>query len=223
MNRNLLIGAASFLAGAALGFSAGYIFLKEKFKKISDKEIESVREAYQKMKDNVYQKKPLDQLAEKYKETNEAMKKYAAESTKSAESMRSLNEVLKGYGAEFDPADDNTIDLTKARQEMEARQSVRKALKEAGERPYEISEEEFGEFEDYTTIGLTYYSDGIVADERDLPLDDMERIIGSNWQDDFDTICYIRNDALKCDYEITSDPRLYSDILKESPYLRSEI
>lgn len=216
MNRNLLIGAASFLAGAALGFGAGYIFLKEKFKKISDKEIESVREAYQKMKDNVYQKKPLDQLAEKYKETNEAIKISAAD-------RRSLNDILKGYGAEFDPSDDNTIDLTKARQEMEARQSVRKALKEAGERPYEISEEEFGEFEDYTTIGLTYYSDGIVADERDLPLDDMERIIGSSWQDDFDTICYIRNDALKCDYEITSDPRLYSDILKESPYLRSEI
>ena len=168
------------------------------------------------MKDNVYQKKPLDQLAEKYKETNEAMKNAAG-------GMKSLNDILKGYGAEFDPPDDNTIDLSKARQEMEARQSVRKALKEAGERPYEISEEEFGEFDDYTTIGLTYYSDGIVADERDLPLDDMERIIGTNWQDDFDTICYIRNDALKCDYEITSDPRLYSDILKESPYLRSEI
>lgn len=203
--------AASMIIGAAIGSSMTYICLNKKYKKRSDDEIASYRELKDKevqkhlgLKDKVYEKPAPEELAEKYKKQEP-----------------SVNDILHKYGLQ--KVDDSYIDLTKARQEMEARKSIQEALKERGDIPYEITEDEFGEFEDYTPISLTRYSDGLVADERDILLDDKERIIGTDWEDHFDTICYIRNDALKCDYEIVEDPRTYREILDAHPYLRMEL
>lgn len=203
--------AASMIIGAAIGSSITYISIDKKYKKRSDDEIASYRELKDKevqkhlgLKYKVYEKPAPEELAEKYKEQEP-----------------SINDILNKYGSQ--KTDDSYIDLTKSRQEMEARKSIQEALKERGDIPYEITEDEFGEFDDYTPISLTRYSDGLVADERDILLDDKERIIGTDWEDHFDTICYIRNDALKCDYEIVEDPRTYRQILDEHPYLRMEL
>lgn len=207
--------AASMVIGAAIGSSITYISLckklDKKYKKRSDDEIASYRVLKDKevknhlgLKEKVYDKPAPEDLAEKYKEPEPK-----------------IDDILHKYGARA--VDDSYIDLTKSRQEMEARKSIQEALKERGDIPYEITEEEFGEFDDYTPISLTRYSDGLVADERDVLLDDKERIIGSDWEDHFNTICYIRNDALKCDYEIVEDPRTYRQILDEHPYLRMEL
>lgn len=193
--------AILFVSGVAVGFIPTYIWAKKQIAERNEA-IQETREIYQKMKDKVYEKPSPDKLAEKYKK-------------------EPVNDILNKYGKE--DKDESYIDLTRARQEMEARNSVKEALKERIDIPYEISEEEFGEFDDYTPISLTYYADGIVADERDVPMEDMERLIGSEWQNGFDSVCYIRNDALKCDYEITEDLRKYSDVLDEAPYLRSEL
>lgn len=47
-NKQLLIHAGVFAVGAGLGYGAGYLVYKKKFQKISDEDIESVREAYSK-------------------------------------------------------------------------------------------------------------------------------------------------------------------------------
>lgn len=73
------------------------------------------------------------------------------------------------------------------------------------EKPYVISPEEFDEI-GYETISLYYYVDGVVADRDDNIIDNVDDIIGNDSLGTFgqyeDDSVYVRNDALKCDYEI---------------------
>lgn len=84
--------------------------------------------------------------------------------------------------------------------------------------PYVISPGEFGEFEDYSHISLTYYADKYLTDSNDELLDNIDEIVGveslSHFGEYEDDSVFVRNDALKCDYEILYDPRRYSEIFK---------
>lgn len=73
------------------------------------------------------------------------------------------------------------------------------------EKPYTITPEEFGEY-GYETISLTYYADGVLADENGEVVDDIDEIVGEDSLSHFgeyeDDSVYVRNDAKRCDYEI---------------------
>jgi len=45
--------------------------------------------------------------------------------------------------------------------------------------PYVISPEEFGEFEDYEKISLTYYADKKLADDEDVLVDDVDGVVAT--------------------------------------------
>ena len=49
------------------------------------------------------------------------------------------------------------------------------------EKPYVISPEEFGDFDEYTKLSLTYYSDGVLADENDEIVDDIDETVGADF------------------------------------------
>ncbi|MCD8158567.1 MAG: hypothetical protein LUD77_06675 [Clostridiales bacterium] len=87
--------------------------------------------------------------------------------------------------------------------------------------PYVISPDEFSEIEDYETISLTYYSDDILTDEDDEPVENIDETVGSMFSSYFgeyeDDSVFVRNDRLKCDYEILLDQRKYSEVLKTKP------
>ena len=86
------------------------------------------------------------------------------------------------------------------------------------EKPYVIRPEEFGEIEDYELISLTHYSDGVLADDDDEEIEDEEvdEVVGADYADHFgeyeDDRVLVRNDRLKCDYEICLDQRKYSEL-----------
>lgn len=90
--------------------------------------------------------------------------------------------------------------------------------------PHIITPEEFGENEEYDTISLTLYSDGILADDADKPIDDVDEVIGKESLEHFgeyeDDSIFVRNDKLKCDYEVLIDERKYAQILEDKPYLK---
>lgn len=82
------------------------------------------------------------------------------------------------------------------------------------EKPYVIPPEEYGELDDYETIELTYYADGILTDDRDDIIDDdIDNIVGDDFADHFgeyeDDSVFIRNDRLKCDYAIQRELETY--------------
>jgi len=82
--------------------------------------------------------------------------------------------------------------------------------------PYVIAEEEFanGE-EDYTKISLSYYpADGVVADDMDRVVEDIESTIGGNNLMGYDsdtTVIYVRNNRLQADFEIAVEEGSYRE------------
>lgn len=81
------------------------------------------------------------------------------------------------------------------------------------DKPYVISQNEYGEFGDYMEISLTYYEDGIVADDNDDIIEDVAAVLGTDFQNEFeDDVVLIRNDARKCDYEVVRDYRTYHEV-----------
>jgi hypothetical protein len=92
--------------------------------------------------------------------------------------------------------------------------------------PYIIKPEEFGEIDDYETISLHYYADGVLADDCDELVEDVEEVVGVDFFSHFgeyeDDSVFVRNDRLSCDYEILLDSHTYSEVLDSKPYLRKE-
>ena len=81
------------------------------------------------------------------------------------------------------------------------------------DRPYVIQPSEFGEYDDYEKISLTY-----TADMNEI-VDDIEETVGEDSLERFgeyeDDAVHARNDAKKCDYEILLDQRNYQEILAQ--------
>nr|UWF99979.1 MAG: Protein of unknown function (DUF1043) [Bacteriophage sp.] len=92
----------------------------------------------------------------------------------------------------------------------------------AVDRPYVIQPSDFGEFDDYEKISLTYTADGVLLDDMNEIVDDIEETVGEDSLEHFgeyeDDSVYVRNDAKKCDYEILSDQRNYQEIFETQPH-----
>lgn len=87
-------------------------------------------------------------------------------------------------------------------------------------KPYVIPPEEFGE-NDYETVSFTYYADGVLTDEADEIVNDVEETVGADSLTHFgeyeEDSVFVRNDEQKIDYEILLDPKCYSDVKKVPP------
>ena len=82
--------------------------------------------------------------------------------------------------------------------------------------PYVITPDEFGEVDSYDTVSLTYYADGVLTDERNEPIDDVDDIVGTDSLTHFgeyeDDSVFVRNNNMQTDFEILFDSRNYSDV-----------
>lgn len=87
------------------------------------------------------------------------------------------------------------------------------------QRPYRIDPEEFGERDNYDTLTLIYYADGVLADFGGEVVEDVGGTVGPDAltrfgenENDPDTV-YVRNDVLKYDYEILKDAGKFTDFI----------
>lgn len=87
------------------------------------------------------------------------------------------------------------------------------------EGPYVITPEDFGTRDDYETVSLIYYADHVLADEEGVPVRDVAASVGtaalSRFGEYEDDSVFVRNDRLRCDYEILMDYRKHSDLPQE--------
>ena len=94
--------------------------------------------------------------------------------------------------------------------------------KDVVNRPYVIPPSEFGEFDDYEKISLTYTADGVLLDDMNEIVDDVDESVGEDSLEHFgeyeDDSVYVRNDTKKCDYEILIDQRNYQEIFDIHPH-----
>lgn len=177
----------AFVAGLTIGAAGAWYYLKDKYAKLAEEEIASVKAAY----------------AKREKPTTEE---------KTVSLVNAAKNMDKGSITEY------TQRLQEAGYKDYSRTIDEKPSGTPGEVPYVISPDEFGELEDYTKVSLTYFADGILADECG-EIVDVEEIIGDGL-DHFgeyeDDSVFVRSDAKRCDYEILKDLRDFSDFKKKN-------
>ena len=180
-----------FLSGCAVGVAATYQYFEKKYEKIISEDRESMHQAISNAKKSVTDIEDVSKAAEAAKEKPE-LSKYAAK----------LQE--NGYT--------NYSNISSEKPEAPSKEEI--------DKPYVISPDEFGEFDDYNQINLTYYADGVLAEEDDI-VEDVDDIVGEESLKHFgeyeDDSVHVRNDRLRCDYEILWDGRNYSDVIKSKP------
>lgn len=189
MNNKTVLFLA-FIMGAAAGVAVTWNYAKNKYEQIAQEEIDSVKEVFSRREDGP--KATIENDAMDFKTNKPDIAEYAARLQK------------EGYV--------NYSDAKDAEEEG----------KETMDKPYVIPPESFDDFEDYDAVSLTYYADGILADENDEIIEDVESVVGfeslSHFGEFEDDSVYVRNDARKCDYEILTDQRNYSDVAKQKPH-----
>jgi hypothetical protein len=189
-----------FIFGAAVGSVVTWQYTKKKYEQIAQEEIDSVKETFSKLKEVKNKDNESDEnnnvrtIVERAKD-KPSIVEYAAKLRKQGYINYSNTDSLFE-----EEVDENMIN----------------------DKPYVISPDEFGEFDDYDTISLTYYADQVLADEDDELVEDIEETVGFESLNAFgeyeDDSVFVRNDRLKCDYEILLDQRKYSDVIKRKPH-----
>lgn len=190
-----------FVIGAAIGAGVTWKLTKTKYKAIADEEIASVKKAY-----------------------------HTANEINSSNTVTS-NEVVKATDVE------EKVKCAVSKDELEKQEIVRKEydyiITESGYSgkklktdedypvPYVISPDEFAGDYEFETVDITYFADGVLCDENNVPLEDIENTIGNDAVRHFgeyeNDAVYVRNERLKCDYEILRDERKYADLKRNRP------
>jgi hypothetical protein len=195
MIMNKTINFMTFVLGVAVGSVVTWRYVEKKYEQIAQDEIDSVKEVFSKRETEFTEDTEVQIKADNAKEKPSVIE-YAAR----------LRE--QGYTNYSDMADEKPEEVKEAPMTVD--------------KPYVIAPEEFGELDDYETISLIYYADQILADDNDVIVDDIEDVVGFDSLNSFgeyeDDLVFVRNDRLKCDYEILLDQRKYSDVIKRRPH-----
>lgn len=184
---NKIVGVLMFAAGMAVGSIVTGKFVKTKYERIANEEIESIREVYSK-KEVATKKDEIDERPSIYE-----MKEY----------LEKIKE--NGYHKEENKEEGDP---------------------DMNDSPYVISPEEFGDRDDHTCVSLTYYADGILADDWDTEVLDPNEEVGPDIASHFgeyeeDTV-FVRNEKLKVDYEICRDLRTFAEVVGDDAIDQSD-
>ncbi len=185
-------GLIIFVLGATMGSAVTWQFAKKKYEQIAEEEINSVKEMFSKREQDTAD---VEITVEPQPSVEASLKKFEEKPDISTYAEILKNEAYVPEGTEM-----------------------------AENKPYIISPDEFGEFEDYDTISLTYYADQVLVDDGGDKIEDVDDVVGMESLTHFgeyeDDSVFVRNDRLKCDYEILMDERTYSEAQKERPHQR---
>lgn len=186
---NKVAKALAFVAGAVIGSAITWKFVKTKYERIAQEEIDSVKE--------VFSKRNIE---------NSMDEEVSTGSGGVVPEGMTVGEYLKII----------------ADQEYTNNNERKEKLNNMGfKKPYVIKPEEYGEADGYDMISLNYYADGVLTDDWDVPIENIEFMVGEDFADHFgeyeEDSVFIRNDSLKAEFEILADVRNYSDIRKDPP------
>lgn len=191
---------AMFMAGATVGAAGAWLYCKRYYEQIAQEEIDSVKAAFAERKPDIMKN---TNSAENNKDDNKQKANMAKLKPDLVDYAAKLQaEGYTNYSAHSEKNNKNEEDETVV------------------EKPYVISPDEYGDCE-YTTISLTYYSDGTLADDEDEIVDNVEDTVGADFAEHFgdyemDSV-HIRNDRRRCDYEICKDNRTYAAVTGIDP------
>lgn len=205
-----------FVAGAglgvALGFGVGYFALNKRVEKKrwkeAEEEVARMREHYRKLRialeGEVQRRRPLEELVVEQGYTQ----RYTEEEQEAIDKANEDN-----------PPEKEVTNVFVESQEWNYSAEIAQRSKDI---PYIIHYDEFRENElEHEQSTITYYEeDDVLADERDIPVNDMDELIGlgnlGRWGHGSNdpNIVYIRNERLEIDMEVIRDQRSYSEVVQ---------
>ena len=210
--RDKLNSVFIFAVGAAIGSAVTWKFVKTKYERIAQEEIDSVKEVYSNRQSEPTEDDTESESKRYLKEVAEPFAEGLADGLMNGQiSIQDYAKKLQDMGY--------TNYSGNSRPTVESAEKIEKDVVA----PYVIDPDEFGEQEGYGTSYLTYYADGILAyDDNDEIVEDVGSIVGDDFSDHFgdyeDNVVHIRNDEEGYDYEITKDLRKYIDVVHKSPH-----
>lgn len=203
--------AGGLLFGGLTGFASVNYFLKEKYRKKCDNDVSSVKETYRGVVSE------LEGKIARLEGREDSVDSGKMQGEKRVEPI-----VLSTTRVHADRARDKG-DISKYMNHVRMYGADEKEPVQT--HPYVIPPEEFGEKKGYEQISLTWYADETLADMDDHRLSDgeIEKMVGHDAMTHFgeyenDSV-FVRNEELKCDYEILMDHRKYTNVLEDRPYL----
>lgn len=214
--------AAVFLAGAGAGAVGGFVLGKKKGAakawQDADQEMEAMEDRLKRLYKIEKYEAPFD-FDSNRSSFDIGVGEYTEADVVSTEMLYQLKEYVDAqeYATHSEPTGDEEIVnqgslFEKFKNEDESSVTVVLDMM-----PYVISEAEFThDMEDYAKIELSYYQmDGVVADEMDRVVDDVDPTIGVNnlaaFADEDCTVVYVRNNRLKADFLLALDIGSYRE------------
>ena len=182
-----------FVSGAALGAATTWYILKEQYKQRQQEDRESMQAAFNRMRD------------EENNEKGYSMPK-SVEVCEKPELKEFVEKIQKAGYVDYSSL------AAEAKKAKEA--PVEETSDEVAEmKPYVISPDEFDSREGYDIQSLTYYADGVLTDVNDIPVENVDDIVGEESLKHFgefeEDSVYVRNERLGVEYEILLDSRTY--------------
>ena len=195
-----------FAAGACIGSVVTWQLVKKYYNNIANEEIADVKDWYARKYGEKSESKKADAIGDAIRDgIKNGIKKPVTEND-----IRNLTAQLQNMGyVDYSNKEDEPVKKTEKIEEKEEVDNV--------ERPYVIEPRYFDEYDDYNTINLTLYADGVLVDDSsNEPVEDVDETVGldnlNHIGDYEEDAVHIRNDKLRCDYEILCDTKKYSEI-----------
>lgn len=187
-----------FLLGAGAGSAITWYITKETYRRIADEEIASVIDKFKEREDEL-KGTPDENPNPNYKESNEDVSQ-----PDKVVDINSFKQIVENEDYEADMSED------------ESNYTLNSDVPERPG-PYEISEEEYNQYNDYEEKTLIYTVDNVLIDEDDDLIVDPESILGNCLENYgvYDEVMYVRDDVNKIDYIVLRSEKTSSEIIPE--------
>lgn len=196
------INVLMFAAGAAVGSAVTWKIVKDRYEKIVQEEIESIKEAFSDNNTDVCQEQTDD----------------SEDDESDAGQYESVTHIDWSKLEDLDEEDDDLDEYSALASNYTSEKGGAEGMTKP---PYVISPYDFGELDDYRQFELTYYADGVLEDEDEEIITDIDDLIGPKALYTFgeyeDDAVFVRNEQLRADFQILKDPRTYEEAKSISP------
>lgn len=203
--KSKFINVLVFAVGAAVGSAVTWKIVKDRYERIVQEEIESVKKVFAETLNDINTQEE-ENVEEDEEEPDVSFRQVSWDDIEDDDEefdegdMDEYEQLVKYYNREKGGPENMATDVKK---------------------PYVISPYDFGELDGYRTFELTYYADGILEDEDYTIVPDPDDLLGPEALTTFgeyeDDAVFVRNEQLQADFQILKDYRTYAEARSIGP------
>lgn len=208
MNKALL----GFAFGITVGALVATAIVEEKYRKIAEEEIEAMKNYY-KNKEKNFEELQIKHNQDKMFDAPVTDADIKFDFPKIPEDQ--YKKIVEDMGYTNEEMEELLHDPSVSVEQTEDGDYEIYIGPEERNEPYTISPEEFDEIPEYDCECLTYYSDCVLTNEDDEVIKEPYSIIGdalNHFGEYEDDSVFVRNDSMKCDYEIIKYDKPFGEI-----------